>query len=87
MNNTTKCIRCKKILISEEYDSHLCTPYVNGHRKLFIDYFLVTKDDKGHTALVVKDMDGIIYTMIKRSSDESYHSDDEDDTRRQDNST
>jgi hypothetical protein len=77
MNNTTKCNRCRKILISEEYDSHLCTPYISGHRKLFIDYFVITKDDKGNTAILAKDMDGIIYTMIKCPSDESYQHDGE----------
>jgi hypothetical protein len=64
MNNTFRCDRCKKVMIGEEYDSHLCTPII--------------KDQLGRTVILTKGLNGIIYRLIKRdckSSDKTPISD------------
>jgi hypothetical protein len=65
-NNLFKCDRCGKILIDEEYDSHLCSPVPSGSKKIVIDYYQIVKDNLGQTVIVAKDLNGVIYRLIKR---------------------
>ena len=53
-------------MISEEYDSHLCTPIPIGTKTIEIDYYRIIEDHLGRTVISTKDMDGIIYRLVKR---------------------
>jgi hypothetical protein len=78
MNNTFRCDRCKKVMIGEEYDSHLCTPIPVDAKTIYIDYYHIIKDQLGRTVILTKGLNGIIYRLIKRdckSSDKTPISD------------
>ena len=38
MNNIIKCKRCKKTLLGEEYQTHLCSPLATESKIIEIDY-------------------------------------------------
>jgi hypothetical protein len=56
MNNMFRCDRCKKIMISKEYDSHLCTLIPTGTKTIEIDYYNIIKDQLGRTVILTKDI-------------------------------
>lgn len=60
MNNLFKCNGCQKVMMVEEYNSHLCTPKPRGFKSVEIDYFRIIKGHMERTVILTKDMDGII---------------------------
>ena len=65
MNNIIKCQRCKKTLLGEEYDNHLCSPLANGSKIIDIDYYLIHEDELGDIYIITKTMDGLLLTLRK----------------------
>ena len=55
MNNLVKCARCNKVMIMEEYDSHLCNPNLEGVKRLDVAYYSTSKDSMGRTVIIVRD--------------------------------
>jgi len=66
MNNIIKCTRCKKTLIEEEFNGHVCTPNLRGIKDILVDYYyLGQKDNDGHEFVYAKGLDGILYRLVK----------------------
>ncbi len=76
MNNIIICERCKKTLVAEEYDNHLCSPLANGSKIIEIDYYIIHSDELGDIYIITKTMDGLLLTLKKSavSSTENKHS-------------
>ena len=53
-------------MIDEEFKSHICTPIPRGSKKIYIDYYTITKDDMGRTLIQAKGLDGMLYELVKR---------------------
>ena len=66
MNNAFKCDRCHHIFIEEEFDNHLCTPKLKDVYDYEYDYFYVTKDYQNGDTIVIKTIDGDLYSFINR---------------------
>jgi hypothetical protein len=66
-----KCLRCQKVVIAGEYDSHVCSPKTLKYKIVEMDYFVISKDTLGRDNILVKTMDGTLYTLIKRDKRES----------------
>ena len=64
-----KCTRCKKVLIDEEYELHLCIPKTTGHKIIKIAYHFITKNDLGRTVIEAKGLDGITYELVDEPKD------------------
>jgi hypothetical protein len=71
-NHIVKCNRCRKVMIHEEFSSHICTPVPTGEAKTIeVDYYIETKDEQSRTIIVAKGMDGVMYTLVERGKKES----------------
>lgn len=47
MGNLSKCVRCGKTLINEEFDEHKCSPRINGKINVVkADYWIEGKHPK-----------------------------------------
>jgi hypothetical protein len=66
-----KCQRCRKVVIAAEFDCHSCSPKITDHKNIEFDYYVITKDALGRERLLVKTMDGTLYSLIKREKKES----------------
>lgn len=64
INELIKCSRCKKTMISEEFDNHNCSPILIGNRTILLDYYTKGNDENGNEMFLAKGMDGIMYTLI-----------------------
>ncbi len=58
-------------MLAEEYDAHICTPITRGYETIEVDYLAETKDAVGQQTWLVKGMDGILYTLVKKEKKES----------------
>lgn len=68
MKNVSKCSRCSKDLISEEFNEHVCNAPYLGIIELGINYWFEGKSDKnGDQIFIVKGLDGMIYRLVKCS--------------------
>ena len=66
MNNVTKCQRCNKNLIEEEFHSHVCTPNIICMKEIVIDYYYeLEKDVLGDSIVIAKGLDGTLYKLRK----------------------
>lgn len=61
-----RCQRCNKVILAAEYDGHVCTPKTVNYKTMEMDYFVISKDALGRDRILVKTMDGTLYTLIKR---------------------
>ena len=66
MNNAFRCKRCRRTLIEEEFESHICTPTLTGVKEIEFDYYYFTKDKVRREMIMIKGMDGILYGFVKR---------------------
>lgn len=66
MQNLTKCPRCNKHLIAEEFNEHECnTPFL-GIIELGIRFWYeVERDTNDDRVFMVKGIDGILYRLIQ----------------------
>jgi hypothetical protein len=92
LNDIFKCNRCKRILIAEEFEKHKCTPKLESVISIDFDYYYITKDKMDREEIVIKGMDGNLYSFVKREnkpsdkvafylspSNDMLHRDDSDD--------
>ena len=68
MNNIVTCERCRKTLVAEEYENHLCSPLANGSKIIEIDYYIIHSDELGDVYIITKTMDGLLLTLKKSAS-------------------
>jgi hypothetical protein len=61
-----RCLRCNKVIVAAEYDVHVCTPKTVNYKTMEMDYFVISKDALGRDRILVKTMNGTLYTFIKR---------------------
>ena len=57
--------RSKKVVIAAEFDSHGCSPKIIDHESWELDYYLITKDALEREKILVKTMDGNLYSLTK----------------------
>jgi len=62
-NNVVECVRCGKRLIREEFESHICTTELKAVRHIAVDYWWLTKNEKGEELTMVKGLDGYFYRL------------------------
>jgi hypothetical protein len=62
-NNLVRCLRCRRTLIREEYEAHLCTPDHRGVRLIPIDMWSESKTDSGAPMVMAFGLDGYIYRL------------------------
>lgn len=69
IGNLSRCIRCGKTLIDEEYDNHTCSPKINGKIHVIeVDYWIKGKHPKtGEDLISTKALDGTTYWIVKRT--------------------
>ena len=65
MNEIIRCNRCNKVLINEEFNTHVCSPVIINSQKKEFDYYIIRKDKKGKTTILIKDMDGCVYIFVQ----------------------
>jgi hypothetical protein len=70
MSNVYRCKRCDDTFIAEEFDNHVCTPNFKDFRNFQFDYYYFTKDNTGRETIMIKGMDGILYSFTKREYSE-----------------
>jgi len=63
MNNLFKCVRCDKLLISEECKSHQSQIEMKGSKIIEIIFHTITKDKEGNILIVIETIDGIFLTL------------------------
>lgn len=83
MNDLIKCSRCSKTLIAESFEGHDCSPVFRDAKTIMVDWFTVTKDDRGRKTVLANCMDGTLLTLVENDteaipiafnpSDGSYH--------------
>jgi hypothetical protein len=66
-----RCLRCKKVVIAVEYDGHHCSPRITDSKHLEFDYYAISKDALGREMILIKAMDGTLFSFIKREKKES----------------
>jgi hypothetical protein len=65
MMNVGRCPRCRKFLVAEEQDSHVCKIACQGVKSIFFDCINdAIEDDNGDTVRVGKGLDGYYYRLI-----------------------
>lgn len=62
-NNLVRCLRCRRTLIREEYEEHLCTPDHKGVKRIPIDMWSESKTDSGEPMIMAFGLDGYIYRL------------------------
>lgn len=70
-NNIFKCKRCHATFIGQEFDGHLCTPVLKEMKLMEFDYYRITKDEMNREVIMIKSMDGILYSFVKREEKET----------------
>jgi len=65
-NGLSKCSRCSRVLIDEEFDGHVCTPKLGKTKTIEFDFSGITKTPEGATVVIIKAMDGTLYRFIER---------------------
>jgi hypothetical protein len=70
-NNIFRCKRCYATFIGQEFDGHLCTPALKDMKLMKFDYYRITKDEMNREVIMIKSMDGILYSFVKREEKES----------------
>jgi hypothetical protein len=63
VNNFFKCVRCNKMLISEECQSHKCQVEMKGSKIIEIIFHTIAKDKEGNTLIITETIDGIFLTL------------------------
>jgi hypothetical protein len=72
MNNLFKCNGCQKVMMLEEYNSHLCTPKPRGFKSVEIDYFRIIKGHMGKNSHPNERYEWYyIYRLVKRAKKQS----------------
>lgn len=67
MTNTLTCKRCKKTLITEEFDNHSCHIDLKDVQNIVIDYYFEApyKDRNNDHVIIAKGLDGILYRLVE----------------------
>jgi hypothetical protein len=83
--NVGRCSRCKKNLIREEFDNHVCNPPLQV-REIRVNYWWLDKTDDGRPLIIAKGLEGILYRLsgdrksaFEEAPDDSYHDKTSDD--------
>jgi hypothetical protein len=62
-------------MIFEEYESHPCTPLLNGNTiKAELPYYIIVDNQKDEPTIVAKDMDGTLYMLTLTNKTKEYFS-------------
>lgn len=63
-DDIVKCKHCDETLIFEEFDSHVCSPLLNGKTvKAELSYYIIIANQIGEPTILAKDMDGTLCTL------------------------
>ncbi len=65
MSNIILCQRCAKTIISDELETHECSPETIGVQEIGLDYwFKGDIDENGDEVLIAKGLNGILYNLV-----------------------
>lgn len=72
MNDLVECTRCRKVMINEEYDNHLCEPIMKDCKIIKFTSYFITKNNEGKTLLDITTINGESYMFEEVPEDKEH---------------
>jgi hypothetical protein len=72
MSDLVKCTRCRKFMIDEEYQNHLCEPIMRDCKVLKFTSYFITENSDGRTVLDITTLNGDSYVFVKVPEEKEY---------------